>query len=150
MFRRGPCQHHLSFRVPKLPQRRCSNVKRDAALIPQHSRASVYVLDINQDPRPEPDFVECGVVLAHCDLVIGAGGVVGPGWAFHDLFCDGLEVDEVVALLKDGHVCDSLLACRLSRVICLHFGLDGGHVDGAEVLGLVEVLWGGLALVFWD
>lgn len=84
------------------------------------------------------------MVLAHGDLVVGARGVVSPGGALHDLFCDSFKVDKVVALLEDGHICDSLLACCFVWALCLQFDLDGGHVDGAKVLGLVEILcvWG--------
>lgn len=47
---------------------------------------------------------------------------------------------QVVALRKQGLLLDALQALGLVGVLLLRLLLDGAHVDGAEVLGGVEVL----------
>lgn len=81
------------------------------------------------------------------DLVVGSAGVVGPGGILHDLPSDRLKVHQVVAGGQRGHTLDALQAVGLLRVDSLFFLLDGGHVDLAEVLGVVEVLVKGVGRV---
>lgn len=60
---------------------------------------------------------------------------------------DRLKVHQVVARGQRGHPLDALLTIRLFRVHRLLLLLDGGHVDLAQVLGLVEVLVQGIGRV---
>lgn len=73
-------------------------------------------------------------------FVVRAAGVVRPRRRLHHLFRDRLKVHEVVACGQRWHPLDALLAVCLLGVHCLFFLLDRGHVDLAQVLGLVEVL----------
>ena len=80
------------------------------------------------------------------NLVIRGAGIVPPGRLLHDPARDGLEVEEVVALLEEGHLLDALQAFLLvGRLLDLFLG-HRRHVDAAEVLGLGQVLvegvWG--------
>ncbi len=80
------------------------------------------------------------------NLVIRGAGIVPPGRLLHDPARDGLEVEEVVALLEEGHLLDALQPFYfVGRLLGLFLG-HGRHVDAPEVLGLGQVLvegvWG--------
>ncbi len=75
------------------------------------------------------------------DFVVGGARVVAPGRLLHDPTGDGLKVEQVVALRQQGLELIARLALNLLGVVVLVGRLlDGAHVDGAEVLGVVEVL----------
>lgn len=60
---------------------------------------------------------------------------------------DGFKVHQVVAGGQRGHALDALEAAGFFRVDGFFFLLDGGHVDLAEVFGLVEELVQGVGRV---
>jgi hypothetical protein len=74
------------------------------------------------------------------DFIIGSARVVTPGRLLHDTAGDGLKVVQVEALRQQGLLGDAQLALLLLGILSLLLQGDGGHVDGPEVLGLVEVL----------
>lgn len=74
------------------------------------------------------------------DLIICTTGIVGPGGVLHDMPCDGLKVEQIVALRQRGHVLDPLLALNLGRILDLLVPFHGVHVDLSQVFGLVQIL----------
>jgi hypothetical protein len=83
------------------------------------------------------------------NLVVRRAGIIPPRRLAHHPPRHGLKVHEVVALLQQRHLLDALLPLLLLRVRLRGFLQDGGHVDGAEVLGLVEVLLERVGWVDW-
>lgn len=81
------------------------------------------------------------------NLIIGRTRVVPPGGLLHDPARNSLKVEQVVALLEQGHLFHALQAVLLlGRLLGLLPG-DGGHVDGAEVLVPGQVLVEGVGRV---
>lgn len=80
------------------------------------------------------------------NLIIRRTGVVGPSGLLHNPLGHSLKVKQVVALLEQGHLLNALQALLLLGVDLGLLGHDGGHVDGAQVLVLGQVLlesvWG--------
>lgn len=135
-----PGKHHLPLRMSQLPQRRGGNIKRHLRPAAQHGRAEVHALHVHQHPRPKPDLHERAVVLAHGDLVVRPARVIRPRRLLHHLLRHRLKVDQIEAFLQHGLRPDALLPRLFLRVVArFHLG-HGRHVDGAEVLGFVEVL----------
>ena len=93
-----PSKHHLSFRIPQLPQSSGRDIEWYVALAPKHASTRVHFLHVHEDARPEPDLVVRGVILSQGDLVVGSGGIVAPRDLLHDLLGNGLEVVQVEAL----------------------------------------------------
>ena len=73
------------------------------------------------------------------NLIVRRRRVIPPGALLHDAARDGLKVQEVVALLEEGHLVDALEAGALVGGVLGFFRHDRGHVHRAEMLGLVEV-----------
>jgi len=81
------------------------------------------------------------------NLIIGRTRVVPPSGLLHDPARNSLKVEQVVALLEQGHLFHALQAVLLlGRLLGLLPG-DGGHVDGAEVLVPGQVLVEGVGRV---
>jgi hypothetical protein len=75
------------------------------------------------------------------NLVVGGARVVPPGRLLHDAARDGLKVEQVVALLEEGHLLDALHPLSfLGRFLGLLLNYRR-HVHRAQVFGLGQVLF---------
>lgn len=77
---------------------------------------------------------------ASYNLIIRSTRVIPPGRLLHDPPRHRLKVMQVIALRQERFLCQPLLTLGLLGVLLLDLLLDGAHVDGAQMLGLVEVL----------
>ena len=153
---RAPRQEYLALGVAQLPPRSGGDVEWDVDFGAQHGGRQVDLGHVAEDARAEPDLMEGRVVLPHGlwrvstaastawrgthDLVVCAARVVRPGGLLQDAARNGFKVHQVVALLQWGLRLDALLALLLVWVDRLVVLLNSGHIDIAQVLGLVEVL----------
>ena len=74
------------------------------------------------------------------NLVVRPTRIVSPRRLLHDPSRHGLEVHQIETLLQRRHARYALLPPRLVRVFCLLLLLDRPHIDGAKMLGFVQVL----------
>ena len=139
----------FAFGVAEFAQGGGGDIKRDVDFGAEHAGGDVDVLDVDEDAGPEPDLVVGGVVLAHGDLVVGAGGVVCPRGLLHDFAGDGLEVHQVVAGFQRRHHLDALLPVLFFRWFFLFFLLHSVHVDLSQVLVYGQVLVQGIRRMDW-
>lgn len=140
MLSSSSSEEYFAFGIAQLAKGGGGDIERNVAFRAEHGCAGVDLFHINEDLRPEPDFVESAVVLSHSDLIIGTRAIVCPCRLLHDLTSDTFKVHEVVACLEGGHVLDALLPCLLIRAFFLLFLLDSLHIDRTEVLILGQVL----------
>lgn len=152
-----PRQHHLTFGVTQLAECGRRHVEGDRAFGAQHGGRVVDVLDVDEDPRSEPDFVEGGVVLAHglsmlatthhperekntYNLVIRATRIIRPRRLLHDIARHLLKVQQIVAGGQRRHQLHALLALRLLGVRHFLLLLDSFHVHLAQVFRSIQIL----------
>ena len=78
------------------------------------------------------------------NLIIGGTRIVRPSSLLHDTLGHSLKVRKVVTLVQARHTRDAVLSLLFLRRLNLLLVRNSGHVDIAEVLGLVEVLVEGI------